>query len=223
MNLLDRSLSFIAPHDCVACGTTGMILCEMCVQLLPILPSRCYKCQKPAVNFATCKSCLNGSALESVWVCTEYESIAKSLIHQLKFERVLEVSSIISKVMNVEFVEVLPNGIVVTPLPTATSRVRQRGYDQAALIAHDFARTAALPYRETLRRVGQQRQTGSDRKHRVKQMSNAFIVRSHIEGITHALLIDDVMTTGASLEAAAHTLKKGGVERVSALVFARAV
>lgn len=113
-------------------------------------------------------------------------------------------------------------GFIIVPVPTATSRVRQRGYDQATVLARRLARKQRLPYARLLARLGQAHQVGAGRAERVSHLKDAFraIRVAHIQG-AHILLIDDVCTTGATLESAARTLRAAGAKRVDALVFAQ--
>jgi ComF family protein len=119
----------------------------------------------------------------------------------------------------------LPTGrdVVIVPVPTATSRVRQRGYDQAKLLARALSRQARLPYLDCLARTGQAHQHGASRSQRLRQLTAAFRVRRQraVRG-SHIVLIDDVVTTGATLEAAAAVLHAAGATRVEAVVFCTA-
>ncbi len=116
--------------------------------------------------------------------------------------------------------------MIIVPVPTAASRVRGRGYDQAKLLARELSRQTRLSYVECLVRSGHSRQVGTSRQQRLRQMHGVFRVRDAGKSYSlhkrYVLLIDDVMTTGATLEAAAKALKAHGAGRVSATVFARA-
>ncbi len=113
--------------------------------------------------------------------------------------------------------------LLVTHAPTATSRVRQRGYDQAALIAKSLASNADIPCASLLRRRGHQEQIGATKQQRAMQLAGAFytVRQDKIVG-KHIILVDDVITTGATLESAARVLLDVGARRVDAIVFAQA-
>jgi predicted amidophosphoribosyltransferase len=99
--------------------------------------------------------------------------------------------------------------------------VRQRGYDQTRLIARVFAKQRGLPCDELLVRRGQSRQVGSDRKHRQEQAAKNYQSKQNIAKGTEVLLIDDILTTGATLEASAKILYQAGAKTVNAVVFAQ--
>lgn len=115
----------------------------------------------------------------------------------------------------------LPPDVIIVPIPTATKRIRTRGYDQAALIARQLAKCRGVQYREALFRTNNTRQVGAGRHGRRTQLKGVFISRRPDE-LTgkQILLVDDVLTTGATLESAAYTLRKCGVTVINAVVFA---
>jgi ComF family protein len=150
-----------------------------------------------------------------------YKAIAKDLVWNLKFQGTQAAASEIAERL-AKFVPRSP-GFVIIPVPTATSRVRQRGYDQANLIARELARKTGVAYSPALRRSGQFHQLGSSRKRRISQLQDAYRVAKPLDvKAMHVILIDDVLTTGSTLEAAAKVIKAAGAERISGLVFARA-
>lgn len=111
---------------------------------------------------------------------------------------------------------------IVVPVPTATKRVRQRGFDHAALTAKAYAAQEGLLFMPALVRIGQTRQVGASKKQRHEQLQGAFrVVSPKRIKAEHILLLDDVLTTGATLEAAARVLKQAGAKTVSAAVFAQ--
>ncbi len=105
--------------------------------------------------------------------------------------------------------------MILVPTPTATSRARQRGYDQPQLIARALARELQLAYATALRRLGQHNQVGASRKQQPTQSQDAYryVQPDRIAG-KHVLLVDDVLTTGATMESAAHVIKAAGIALV---------
>lgn len=220
LRLIDSIFSSLAPHYCLGCDAIGAILCDSCLDLISELQPCCYRCRKLSPNWQTCTKCRRVSPLDSVAVVTHYEGVAEALLHKLKFNRVnaaaLPIARAILKITEI-------TGVLLVPVPTATSRVRVRGYDQSQLIAQQLERLSDNHTLNLLQRIGQHRQTGSPRKVRLTQLERAFEVVAPKQNVyPEVLLIDDVVTTGSTLEAAARELKKTGVKRVHAVVFARA-
>lgn len=157
-----------------------------------------------------------------VYASTRYAGKPKELIHLLKYGRAKDAATDISRFMS-ERVRLPAKHIVVVPVPTATSRIRARGYDQAALIAHAYARRTGCRYASLLGRLGQNRQVGKGRAERKTQTLSTFrLIGRAVSETSYILLVDDVITTGATLEAAALTIRNSGYARIGAMVFAAA-
>lgn len=222
MHVLEQIISVIAPHTCVRCDQDGRLVCADCwPEITPKLPSRCYACNSLSVDSKTCKKCRRASKLAHVWVRTAYDGFAKELIHGLKFERKRSAAEVIAAFL-AEVDTKKADSMLIVPVPTATSRRRQRGYDQAELIARSYSQQTNQSYAPLLLRDGQSRQVGADRKTRKDQLKQAFWVTNAQRVVdAEVLLIDDVITTGATLEAAAEVLKRAGAKQVNAVVFAQ--
>ncbi len=220
--LIDRLISYIAPHQCIGCDTDGDILCSFCINLFPTQEPQCYKCQKSSADNRTCKTCSRESPLSAVYAYTPYESVAETLLKQLKFHRTLAAAPCIVHILHQAFHAELHKNVLLVPIPTATNRIRQRGYDQAVVITKLLAQKTGLPYSCALKKYGQARQTSSSRAQRFEQIQQALTVAKPkaIQG-QDILLIDDVITTGATLEAAAELLLQADAKSVNAMTFAR--
>lgn len=201
MSIIEHIIGVIAPHQCLGCGVDGHVLCAVCA------------CQLPMIESST------GVGTGYLAAAARYEGTAKRLVHALKFERAQAAAEDIAAIMAAR----LPTGAatVVTYVPTATSRVRQRGYDQARLIAMCVAKELGLPCRPLLSRQGQARQVGQSKVVRMRQLEGAFHVRGDLTD-EHVMLIDDVLTTGATTRAGAAVLYEAGAARVDIAVFAKA-
>jgi len=155
----------------------------------------------------------------AVWA--HHEGLVKEIVHVAKYERakagLFEIAQFLSGL-----IPYFETDIICTHIPTATSRIRERGYDQAEVIARRLSSENHLPYSRLLARLGQAHQVGSKRTERIAHVKDAFrpVNEARIKG-AHIILVDDVCTTGASLEAAARTLKRAGAKRVDAIVFSQ--
>jgi ComF family protein len=162
--------------------------------------------------------------LKSVFIATEYNGLGKKLIHHLKFERAAAAANPIAQIMMARLSLPVSPDTVISFVPTATARVRIRGYDQALLIARHLAAEARTDtFVSLLTRLGHQRQVGQTKAVRHEQLRHAFQVNDPAKVATkRVLLIDDVLTTGSTLESAAQALYEAGAEGVDAAVFAGA-
>ncbi|HXR49532.1 MAG TPA: phosphoribosyltransferase family protein [Verrucomicrobiae bacterium] len=223
MNMLDRLIGVVAPHECLGCGAEGGLICPGCVLLFPDLPERCYRCHQASGGSLTCSSCRQTSGLRHVRAATDYEGIARDLIWKVKFAGARSAVDQMAQCMQPLLAGLVTPDTLIVPAPTATSRARQRGYDQAKLLARQLAYRFGLPYVDCLARHGQSHQVGASREQRLCQLQQAYRVakRRSVQN-AHIFLIDDVLTTGATLEAAAHTLKMAGARYLDAAVFAQA-
>lgn len=223
MLILDKLISWYAPHLCVGCDREGFVLCPECSDTLPAAVKRCYRCHKADPDSRTCAACRRESGLYRVRIVSRYEGAAKDTLWRLKFGYARSAAAEVARVMAPLFAGVKDSGALIVHVPTASGRVRMRGYDQAALIAGAVARNAHLRHATLLVRHGQHRQVGLHRQQRLQQMERAFQVRDvNLVRNAHIVLVDDVVTTGATLESAAKALKTAGAKRVEAIVFAQA-
>lgn len=219
--LLEKFVSVFAPERCVGCFKVGLGLCADCYNLISQPPSRCYRCHKNSLQFQVCKKCRSSVALGHLWVVCDYAGLSKKLLHNLKFERSSYLTRQIANMM-AQKLPILDPDTIVCHIPTATNRVRQRGYDQAQLIAKNLAKQLNLKHGALVCRLSNSRQLGASRKVRFSQALEAFSLNVDSLDGYKILLIDDVVTSGATLETVARMIKKNGAKQVDAIVFAQA-
>lgn len=224
MPLLEAVIGWLAPPQCLSCDAEGSMVCESCLSSA-ILPygERCWGCGSMSENSRTCQRCRRPGSPAHVWITTSHEGLARELLHAYKFEQQRAAASSLAKLMTTTFTgNDKHQDYLVIPLPTATKRVRERGFDHASLLARIIAQKLELEFRPVLRRLGQTRQVGSTRTNRLAQMADEFWVKNP-EVVTgrRILLVDDVITTGATIYSASKTMRLAGAVRVDALVFAK--
>ncbi len=222
--LAERIISLVAPEACLVCSKKGFGFCIDCQQdYLELALSRCYRCHKVTRQHQLCPNCRRTTKLGHLWVVTMYQDIGKDILHNLKFERSGYLAKDIARIM-AEVLPILPSSTVICHVPTAPSRIRVRGYDQAQLIAKRLNKLKKLEYQDLLRRSSYSRQLGSTRDQRLRQASKAFELNKPalVKG-KNILIVDDVTTSGATLEAVSKLFKKAGAQSVDAIVFAQAL
>ncbi len=224
MSLIEYIISLYAPHNCIACDAeTDTLLCPHCVDILSVVPPRCYRCKTVNRGIKTCNSCRSNTPISHVYVATYYDDeSARRLLHLVKYGRARAgVQSMADCIM--PRLQGMPVEAVLVPVPTASSRVRQRGFDQSVLLAREISARTGRPVAHFLARLGQAHQVGAGRAERITHLKGAFrpLHTRSIRG-TYVVLVDDVLTTGATLETAARVLKAAGATQVDAIVFAQA-
>ncbi len=221
--LMDLIARLYAPYNCVGClKESPILLCGSCEAAEPRLPPRCYLCKQTSRNWQTCENCRKKSTISELVAYADYGGNTKELIHSFKYERAVGAAGQLGEWLAAEINELDCKNALLVPVPTATSRVRQRGYDHAEMLAMEASKRSNINYANLLARLGQAHQVGAKRGERNRQMSGAFraIHPERIKG-KHVVLVDDIVTTGATLREAARVLKKAGARKISAVVIAQ--
>jgi len=223
---LRKAVRTVFPPRCLLCGeagANGRDLCQACTEALPWNASACLRCALPLPVPATCGTCLQKpppmGETHAVFV---YGFPLDRLVPRLKFHNDLAAGRLLSGLM-ADALGALPRPEALVPVPLHDTRLGRRGYDQALELAAPLARGLRIPLLADvlLRTRATSPQSELDAVARKRNLRRAFAVRAHATLPDHVVLVDDVMTTGATLEAAARTLLRAGVSRVDAWVCAR--
>jgi ComF family protein len=217
--LLQNIIELLAPAACLGCGRQGEPLCGSCLHDASYWPECCYFCNRLMVGSRTCERCTEVAPLESVTVATIYEGPIKDLIWQLKFQRSRSAARVAAGLL-ADRLALAPQFDLITAVPIAPVRYRERGYNQAELVARALGRQLGLPYRSLLGRTRTDHQVGRDRHERLEAISGAFYPIRRLRN-EHVLVVDDVLTTGATLAECARILSVAGAGRMSAAAVAR--
>jgi predicted amidophosphoribosyltransferase len=221
--VLAEIVALFAPPACAACREpledADAVLCPGCRRTLPWLDGpRCRRCALPK----PCGACpARRAAFRHAWAPLEHSGPARALVNALKFEGALA----LAELMAAQIAAGTPPGLlapgnVLVPVPAHPARARRRGFDQAERLAS--ARRTGLPLSACLRRHGPAgRQLGASR--RARTAPGRIEVAAGGEVPARVVLIDDVHTTGATLDACARALRARGAHEVAALTYTRAL
>jgi ComF family protein len=213
-------LDVVFPRRCAGCARGDWPFCERCVSALsPLLPPWCARCGLPwPGDRAACPGC-PPQELDGARAAFLYEGPARRAIHRLKFSGWRGVGDALGRAMAATCP---PPADAVTWVPLARRRLAERGYDQAKILAVSVARELGLPTARPVRRAiatdPQARRTAAERR---TAMRGAFRPNGH-PCPDRVLLVDDVLTTGATAAACAVALREAGARSVFLLVAGRA-
>jgi predicted amidophosphoribosyltransferase len=220
--MLAALIALAVPSRCAACRAPARraddVLCGECRRALPWLVAPC--CPRCALPLPCGRRCpAREAAFDTAWSAVAYEGVARDALHALKFAAARPLAAVMAAQIAACAPPELLCGVLVA-VPAHPARRRKRGFDPAELLARALARRAGLPLERTLRRSGApSRQLGASRDVRLAGERLGFAARGPAP--TVAVLVDDVHTTGATLDACARALREAGAGRVVAISWAR--
>ncbi len=220
-------LALIFPERCVSCGQAGNLFCSECQRKIDfVLPPLCLLCGYPSSNDLLCRRCQQSTlAIDGIRSVAFFEGPLREAVHALKYRGLRSLALPLAGLMSVCWRrEPLPADVIV-PVPLHRRRLRERGYNQAALLARALGAEIGLPVREDWlsRTRATFPQVELDASERKKNVAGAFQyqTRDPVVG-RRVLLVDDVCTTGATLVSCSLALRQAGVQSVWAFTLGRA-
>ena len=231
--ILGKFVYLLLPGTCIICrlpSNRQLDLCKRCEQALPWLTKSCYRCALPlttTTKHAICGHCLQQQpTFDRCVALFYYQPPIDQLLNQLKFHHCLRNAHILGtllaeKIKHLYNHNELPQ--IIIPVPLHRKRLRQRGYNQALELARPIARHLYLPLEKwhCQRTRFTPAQTSLNAKQRYKNMRDAFNIKKL--QAKHVAIIDDVMTTGATVNALSRCLRQAGAERIDVWLCARTI
>ena len=213
--IIDTLLSVVAPHLCSGCGEIGTTFCDNCkydIIRVPFL--HCILCDR-AAEIGVCDD--HKTVFNQAWVVGSRGSALQRLIDEFKFKNMKASAAELADLLD-KRLPPLPNGTVFVPIPTAPSHIRERGYDHTLLITKELARKRLLPVKQVLLRHNELTQHRVGRKERFIQAETAFTVKSALDPELMYVIVDDVVTTGATITQAAKLLRQARAVNICAAI-----
>src|SRR5690349_13899868 len=227
---MERFLDFIFPPCCAGCKKIGSILCSTCYASIRLLsPPFCKYCHASLVAGRFCQKCAyHPLRFSGLRIAGAYREPLRSYIHALKYHGNKRLALPLGSLLAQTYKRTGLVADMIVPVPLHTQRQQQRGYNQAQLLAEVCSAQLGLPlYVSLLTRV---RATASQARlssmnERRQNVAGAFLLNPQVNAKAlakrHILLIDDICTTGATLDACAAPLFSAGAKTVWGLVLAR--
>ena len=226
--ILSITQRFRLPAICALCNQYhqgNLAVCTECQKYLTPIKYACKHCALPLLDniFLICGHCIkNKPNVDLVIAANRFEEPLRSLIHEFKYNEGLYLSSFFTSLI----LQAIPTEAKTTecliPVPLHHKRLRKRGFNQAALLTKQLGQALKLPYNLTYctKIINTATQASLNAKHRKANLKNSFLVKSN--KYKHVTLIDDLLTTGSTVNELAKTLKQQGVSRVDVWCCARA-
>jgi ComF family protein len=223
--LLEYILNLLLPSTCTVCHAPvperrwGGACPECWNRLIPIEPPFCPKCGEPAPAIeGLCGLCLRGDhVFDFARSALIFTHVLREIIHHLKYADRVSLARPLGDILKQCLEREAFEGSLVIPVPLHRSRERVRGFNQAELLAERLGRPVGKKILK--RRKNTPSQTGLSRSERKQNLAGAFEVCREIHG--SVIVVDDVYTTGSTMNEIARTLKRAGAERVEVLTVAR--
>jgi len=235
-NAWQKSVNLVLPPQCLSCRArlADQGFCASCWYELGFIEAPL--CDRlgipfdydPGPGIVSAAALAHPPSYARARAVVRFDGVARKLVHRFKYKDGLDAAPLLGAMMKRSGRELIEGSDIVIPVPLYRTRMWQRRYNQAAVLALEIARQSKLVYEpQLLDRVRKTKaQVGLTAKQRRRNVSGAFgINESAFEqlGGKRVLLIDDVITTGATVEACSRALLSGGAEVVNVLAFARIV
>jgi len=226
--LQNEVIKFVFPGVCIGCGKLGDFICIDCARKLPrLIPPVCQRCGKPEPSALYCPECWKKqSGIDGIRSVFIFEGVIRTAVHELKYYNLRSISGLLGEYMAGYYSQNKLAGDYLVPVPLHAKRFRERGYNQSELLAQQLSLLTGVPVLDNaVTRVidnKPQARTSSIEERR-RNVENIFECGNRSVDGKEVVIIDDVCTSGATLEACAKTLIKAGAKRTYGFTLAREV
>ncbi len=226
--LKGMALNLLLPQWCLGCGREGELICPSCRKNLPRVTSPiCPRCGIPQSSGILCPGCVSWQqAIDGIRSPFRFGGVIRQAIHQLKYRNLRAITGTLAELLT-DYITTNPiPGEVLVPVPIHQKRMRERGYNQSELLSRELGRLVKLPVVAdclTRQRHNPPQARTAGISERWSNVAAAFTCRDHRLKDKQIVLIDDVATSGATLDACASALKSAGASSVWGLTIAREV
>lgn len=224
-----KLVDLLFPPCCAGCGQWGERYCISCISKTKLIQgSKCSICGEPSSSKeeSICKRCRAKTVyFTAVRSWAYFEDPLQKAIHKLKYKSDRSLGEVLAKPLITQLKKYSWEIDLITAIPLDVKRLKERGYNQSVYLAKPISWETGIKYNgSSVKRIKQTRsQVGLSRNERTYNMAEAFSADSKVVGGRSVLLIDDVITTGATINACAKALIEAGANQVFGLTLARAV
>ncbi|MDD4074048.1 MAG: ComF family protein [Candidatus Pacebacteria bacterium] len=223
---MKKLIDIFFPKKCINCQKEGSYLCEDCLSLIDVNPFIYCLCDKME-KIHKCEKCKHRYLDRIYSACSFKNSIVQNAIHKLKYSYIKELSIPLSFLIIKHLQEVsclIDEDFVIIPIPLSNKRKRARGFNQSEEIAKIISETTGLKlFTDCIEKIKNNKaQVELNKEERLKNISGVYKVKKDILGL-NIILIDDVYTTGATMEECAKILKEKGANSVWGVTVAREI
>jgi len=227
-------LDLIFPKECLGCGKENTYLCRQCFEKIELNKKfYCALCKRESALGKICELCQKESALSAIWVAADYNNdILQALIHNLKYKYLEDLSQVLTDLI-IRYLEehkifqhfdIDNKNTLIAPVPLHKKRLLLRGFNQSDLLAEKISSFYKI---RKLKFLNRKRNTPSQidlkRKERQQNVKEAFVFKADevLDKNKKIILIDDVVTTGSTLNECAKVLSENGFKEIYGLVIAQ--
>lgn len=214
-------LDFLFPKECLVCLKTGLWLCKTCQKrLYPTLPS-CYICKKLSNDFKTHSLCIKEDSFESIITLWKYNECSRKLIHNFKYKNRFQVANFIFSLFESKLKKINFKNSLLIPLPSHRKKTLERGFNPTELLCELIAQKVNTQINTNLIFKKQENlsQASLDYEKRGENVKNVFEINTEaigeIEKYDNIIIVDDIITTGATMNEISKEIKKNLEREIS--------